>query len=576
MITVEGKIRDGSAYKALAACGSLSSKISHQLYVDRHIKKKPLNELKNSYLKKHGISSRHFNSIRYAVDSKAEACAEKEKELIQNKERQIKETEKKIVSITKDIKDLRSTKKSLLTHLDKVKAWRIQQKLGKKPKLAKKLQGEKLEKLEASIKKSLFVLHQKKRRLAILSMKLQDLQDQGVGLCFGSRQLFHKQYNLKENEYESHAEWLADWRFARSSQSFWLGSHDESYRNLNCQYDPAKNSLSLRMPYCLEETYGSRVVIENVTFRYGQEQLEDAILNPIEIWNEKTQSFQSIFRPVSYRILARKKKKADKEVIEYFCQAMFEERPVQVDSDKRLGAIGIDLNADHIAVCETDRFGNPVGGTSYAFTMPTRSSNQISAVFGDHIAMIVQRAKVTGKIIVCEQLDFTKKKQALRETTNKKQRAMLSSFAYKKFFTLLAGRAKKEGVRVKDINPAYTSVIGFYKFQGYKIYTTHELAALAIARRGLGFSERTKIKNAPDGTVSNHGIDEALLFFQEKQVGHVWSYYSRNAKRIRTLIRSQSNPSREEVAYNPFHPSGYCEVSLRIKCEKSPRPSLPP
>ncbi|MBP6219157.1 MAG: hypothetical protein KA436_11275 [Oligoflexales bacterium] len=70
-------------------------------------------------------------------------------------------------------------------------------------------------------------------------------------------------------------------------------------------------------------------------------------------------------------------------------------------------------------------------------------------------------------------------------TAYKRKRAMLSSFAYKKFFSLLAGKAKKEGVRVKQINPAYTSVIGFYKFQGYSIYTTHELAALAIARRGL-------------------------------------------------------------------------------------------
>ncbi len=104
----------------------------------------------------------------------------------------------------------------------------------------------------------------------------------------------------------------------------------------------------------------------------------------------------------------------------------------------------------------------------------------------------------------------------------------------------------------------------------------HELAALAIARRGLGFSERTKVKNAPDGTVSNHGLDEALIFFREKMIGHVWSYYARSAKCIRTLIRTQSNPSREEVAYNPFHPSGYREVSSGMRREKSLRPSLPP
>ena len=39
---------------------------------------------------------------------------------------------------------------------------------------------------------------------------------------------------------------------------------------------------------------------------------------------------------------------------------------VPVVTDQRRGAIGVDLNADHLAVTETDPSGNPV----YSFSVP--------------------------------------------------------------------------------------------------------------------------------------------------------------------------------------------------------------
>jgi hypothetical protein len=95
MITIETKIKDLSPRTALDACAALFAKIAHCLYVDLHIRNMPLNELKSDYQRKYGISSRHFNSIRYEVDGKARACAEKEKLLIVKKEQQIKHTEKR-------------------------------------------------------------------------------------------------------------------------------------------------------------------------------------------------------------------------------------------------------------------------------------------------------------------------------------------------------------------------------------------------------------------------------------------------------------------------------------------------
>ena len=62
--------------------------------------------------------------------------------------------------------------------------------------------------------------------------------------------------------------------------------------------------------------------------------------------------------------------------------------------------------------------------------------------------------------------------------------------AYSAFKELIVSKAFQEGVEVIGINPAYTSVIGLVKFGfGYKM-TPHQAAAVAIARRGLGFGER--------------------------------------------------------------------------------------
>ncbi len=153
---------------------------------------------------------------------------------------------------------------------------------------------------------------------------------------------------------------------------------------------------------------------------------------------------------------------------------------------------------------------------------------------------------------------------------------MLSSFVYKKFYDLLLSRAKREGVRVKPVNAAFTSIIGFYKFSGYKNYSSHELAAVCIARRGLGLSERVRTKNALYETVSIRGLGEAQLFFKENNVRHVWSYYSRHAKAIRTTMRQTPLGRGDPVLYNPLHPSGYQQVVLGMKRDRALRRSRPP
>ncbi|KXB08367.1 hypothetical protein AKJ55_01150 [candidate division MSBL1 archaeon SCGC-AAA382M17] len=65
-------------------------------------------------------------------------------------------------------------------------------------------------------------------------------------------------------------------------------------------------------------------------------------------------------------------------------------------------------------------------------------------------------------------------------------------FAHSKFLEAVKRRAKREGVAVKEVNPAYTSIIGKNKYASYYHITIHQAAALAVARRGQGFSEHLR------------------------------------------------------------------------------------
>jgi hypothetical protein len=67
---------------------------------------------------------------------------------------------------------------------------------------------------------------------------------------------------------------------------------------------------------------------------------------------------------------------------------------------------------------------------------------------------------------------------------------MLSSFAYASFDAALASACCRSGVWLRRVEPAFTSLIGRTCFATRYGLTTHAAAALAIARRAMGLSER--------------------------------------------------------------------------------------
>ena len=76
--------------------------------------------------------------------------------------------------------------------------------------------------------------------------------------------------------------------------------------------------------------------------------------------------------------------------------------PMPVVTDARLGAIGIDSNADHLALAEVDRSGNMIDFLRLQATVRGQSSDQCKVIYGEAAAGIASRAKKAGEPVVLE------------------------------------------------------------------------------------------------------------------------------------------------------------------------------
>lgn len=202
-------------------------------------------------------------------------------------------------------------------------------------------------------------------------------------------------------------------------------------------------------------------------------------------------------------------------------------------SQKDCGAIGLDLNIDHIAYAETDRSGNLVERKRLPWVSYGKNRNQLKALTGDLCKELIAKAKETKKPIVIEKLDFQKKKISLSEQGSKLSR-LLSSFAYGLFFVFLIARAYKHGVEVYQVNPAFTSVIGRFNYAKRYGLSIHLAAALCIARRYQNFSEAP---NSPEGIIPDGKGDHVAFALPVRNRGkHVWHFWGQVKKKLTTVL----------------------------------------
>ena len=491
----------GAGDAALAAYAELYGRVERRLFADAAAGRS-VAALKSEYLKRHGIPARMFNGVRVSLEGKIASVREQQKLRADGLERRIRRAERQIA-----------------------------------------LAVERGQSDQA---------HQKRRRLGNLKTRLAalegDMAADRVRLCFGSKRLWRKQHHLEANGYGSHQEWLDDWRDARSGGFFVLGSRDET---AGCQLcvasvaDDGTLTLRLRLPDCLAGQHGKHLVIQGVRFAYGHEQVLAALESNAEYaaikrqYGEKTARATALGQAISYRF------KRDAKGWRVF--ATTEMMDVAGVTDQRHGAIGVDINADHLAVAETDASGNYVNAWRVPLVTYGKSGHRAEALIGDAVAGVVEYAIEAGKPIVIERLDFRQKKASL-EGESRRYSRMLSSFSYGKIKAYFLSRGYRQGVEINQVNPAYSSVIGRVKFMERYGLSVHQAAALVLARRLLGCSERIPRRRVcPAG----NGVQVAFTVPVRKRVKHVWTYWGAVSGQLRPALAAQHRLGKRRRGPNP-------------------------
>jgi IS605 OrfB family transposase len=335
--------------------------------------------------------------------------------------------------------------------------------------------------------KDLNLRHQRKRKLARWKDRLTrwqaELTTGRPRYCFGGRKLFKAQHQLKANGYNNHKQWLAVWRSARSESFMLIGKATDadgcgdcrltivqaSDSELTALLKLRKLSREISTPHARPQDY----IHIPVTFRYNIPQILAAV---------------GAKHPMSYRFFKREGK--------WQVHLITHTPTMQQISDARNGALGIDLNPESIATALIKPDGNLGQVGCYKLARRRRTAEQTKNELGNIVALIVEQAVVAKVPVVIERLDF---KQLQKELKSRGLNRRLSKFKFSKFEVMLRTRAAKHGIEIISANPAYTSVIGYFKFGYGNGLNRHESAAVAIARRirrpkGNHFSERLRFR----------------------------------------------------------------------------------
>ncbi len=343
-------------------------------------------------------------------------------------------------------------------------------------------------KLAKNYKKLKHRIHHTKRKVQSLKHDLSilksDMDKDIVRICFGSRALFNKQFNLKANGFKSQAEWKEKWIHSRSNQFMCLGSADETFGNQNCQYDN-DNILTLRVADRFASLYGKYIVVPNVNFKYGQDNI-DYCKGTYEGYTKGGNQQKYHNGAMTHRFYRNE--------FGWYLYTSVDVEDAPIATDSRIGAIGSDFNVNFVQICFIDRFGNPLDELSIKYSMYGKTSSQIDAMLGDMARDMCELGRYYRVPIFIEDLGLENAKKSL--DNGPKYNRMIHSFPYKKFRDALESRGRKTGVEIAAVNPSYTSVIGQFKFMKKYGLSSHGSAACVIARHGLKLkTERLSKRN---------------------------------------------------------------------------------
>jgi len=168
----------------------------------------------------------------------------------------------------------------------------------------------------------------------------------------------------------------------------------------------------------------------------------------------------------------------------------FEEKLPEIEITKTCGVIGIDVNASpfHIAYAEVGEDGNlrSYGKISLdCFINKNKGEREILSWKVVH--SIVNLARCRQRAIVIENL--RKMPKGGRGDGRRKLRKRLQHFVYRGILEKIEVLARRNGIEVIKVNPAFTSIIGELKYAPQYGLDKDIAGAFVIGRRGMGFGE---------------------------------------------------------------------------------------
>jgi len=220
------------------------------------------------------------------------------------------------------------------------------------------------------------------------------------------------------------------------------------------------------------------------------------------------------------------------------------------------GVIGVDVNPDRVAISEVAKDGNLIKSFSIINNRIFFGSiNKRDYEIGCMVKQIINYALQRNKGIVFENLKFKKD----FENQGRRFNRIKSNFVWKKLLTLLERKCIENGIMYKKVNPAFTSIIGKFKYQKIYNLSVHEAASYVIGRRGLGFNERLSLYKYPSEIVKGIVLDLAGDGTKHIHSWNLWRKLRDNYKASLTAIQSRMSNLKEldgSLCYVGENPTG--------------------
>ena len=192
----------------------------------------------------------------------------------------------------------------------------------------------------------------------------------------------------------------------------------------------------------------------------------------------------------------------------------------QATSDLACGALGVDVNPDHLAVCRVDKHGNPLLWKKLPIKTTGSSGERLASIHAavNAACRLALASAVKDGVdvpVVTERLNFGYAKTNLRYLPAKLANK-LSSFAYSAILQLITVRSANLGLQNFTVSPAYTSKLGQANYAAPYGVSTDLGAACCIARRAKGLKERLRplvLSRAPEDArvaTSSRSVNRAV------------------------------------------------------------------